>query len=503
MILKNFAGRVLDSKHFRSLWQSSSFGFVVRFFPQSTKQHLKTLYRRILVTPTMILRTCANVDLWDHSKPILSVVIPCHNHGEYIREALLSLELQTFKDFETLIVDDGSNDDYTLRTLEYLRSQGVRVLHQDKLNVAAALNYGISVARGKYVCCFAADDRLEPTYFEKCLCLLEANPGVSFAYSLVRTFGDENRIWMTEQFDLRMLLEYNHVCATAVFVRAIWEQVGGFDATLDGYEDWDFWIKAGKAGFRGALIPEVLFNYRRHGMTLNRQSDRRSQRLIDHIKSNHAILFSHPGQIKKIQNHYRDITTPQPFLNISLKEQYNDSKKDTIVILASVRGLRAAALSLGETSLTSLSTRARVLFVSTDTTTYEMDESLRDLSDQAYFVSRFLDSRDWLAFVLNLIATRDAELVIISDSHSAYEWASAIRTRTSAKIVDILQDETDCRLSAQHDELIDLHVATTEYVHQLALRSFFIPRVKIRLLSGAYSRINSRNEPLAIARNYN
>ena len=500
MILKKFAGRVLDSKHFRALWQSSSFGFVVRFFPQATKRYLKAFYREILVTPTMIPRTNANVDLWDHSKPVLSVIIPCHNHGRYIREALQSLEFQTFKDFEVLIVDDGSNDDYTIGTLEILRSQGIRVLHQKKLNVATALNYGISVARGRYVCCFAADDKLEPTYFEKCLCLLEANPGLTFAYSLVRTFGDETRIWMTEPFDVRMLLEYNHVCATAVFRSVIWEKVGGFDATLDGYEDWDFWIKAGKAGFRGALIPEVLFNYRRHGMTLNRQSDRRSQRLINRIRSNHAILFSHPRQIKKIQNGYRDITTPQPFLNLNLKEQYNDSKKDTIVILASVRGLRAASLFLGRSSL---STGARVLFVSTDTTTYEIDESLLDLSDQAYFVSRFLDSHDWLSFVLNLIATRDAELVIISDSQSAYEWAPEIRTRTSAKIVDILQDQTDCRLSAQYDQLIDLHFATTEYVHQLAIGNFFIPKVKIRLLSGPDSCIDPRNEPLMIARKHN
>jgi len=477
-LMKKFAGRILDSKRFRVLWQSINFGFIVRYLPRSIKERLKTFYRGILVTPTMIPSVNENIEPWDHSKPILTVVIPCHNHGQYIREALLSLELQTFRDFDTTIVDDGSDDEHTLEVLEDLRSEGIRVLQQEKSNVATALNYGISVARGKYVCCFAADDKLEPTYFEKCLCLLESNPGLAFAYSLVRTFGDESRIWRTESFDLRMLLEYNHICATAVLRKEVWEKVGGFDTLMDGYEDWDFWIKAGEAGFRGGLIPEILFNYRRHGITLNRQSDRKSQRLIDRIRNNHHNLYSHPDQIKKIHDCYRDIIIPQPFMNLSLKKQYDNSKKSTVVTVASIQGVRAAELLLRKISSTSLPGGIRVLLL-TDHTTYENDESFQVLSDQMYILPRFLDSHCWLSFALNLIETRAANLVIISDANLAYEWTAAIKAQTSARIIDILQDEIECRLSAHHDQFIDFHVTMSERAHKLATGEFSMPRRKI------------------------
>ena len=448
--LKKFAGRILDSKCFRVLWQSISFGFIVRFLPRSVKERLKDFYRGILVTPTTIPSVNEDIETWDHSKPMLTVVIPLYNQGQYIREALQSLELQTFSDFETLIVDDGSDDQNTREVIEDLRSEGFRVLQQEKSNVATALNYGISVARGKYICCFAADDRLEPTYFEKCLCLLESNAGLAFAYSLVRTFGDENRIWITEPFDLRILLEYNHICATAVLRKAVWEQVGGFDRLMDGYEDWDFWIKAGEAGFRGALIPEILFNYRRHGISLNRQSDRKSQGLIERIRNNHHNLYSHPEQIKKIQDRYRDITILQPFLNLSQKEQYSDSKKDTVVIIASMEESRAAERHLRMISEISQSTAPRVLLLSTDHISYDNDERYRAVSDQIYILPRFLDSYCWLSFAINLIETRAAKLVIMLDAHLAYEWTALLRAETSARIVDLTQDEIECTLGSIH-----------------------------------------------------
>src|SRR5208283_2458948 len=101
MTLRKFASRILDSRRFRALWQSSNFGLIVRFLSPPIRQRLKTVYRGVLVHPSMLpLVNQSSVNLWDHSKPLLSVVIPCHNYGQYIREALLSLALQTFRDFE-------------------------------------------------------------------------------------------------------------------------------------------------------------------------------------------------------------------------------------------------------------------------------------------------------------------------------------------------------------------------------------------------------------------
>jgi GT2 family glycosyltransferase len=163
-----------------------------------------------------------------------------------------------------VVVDDGSTEEQTLRVLEELENEGISVVRQKNSGPAHAMNHGISMTHGKYVCCISADDTLEPTYFEKCLCLMESNPAIAFAYPLMRTFGNESRIGLTEPFNLRKLLEYDHVCGSAVFRRDAWQAVDGFDPSMRGYEDWEFWIRLGKSGFRGRQIPEVLLNYRRH-----------------------------------------------------------------------------------------------------------------------------------------------------------------------------------------------------------------------------------------------
>ena len=469
---------VLDSRRLRAVWQSNSFGLIVRFLPRWLKQYMKSVYRKLLVVPVVFSSVECDVILWDHNKPILSVIIPCRNYGRYLRDALQSLESQTFKDFETILVNDGSDDQFTLETLDDLQHEGVRILHQEKLNVAAALNHGIRVARGRYICCFAADDKFEPTYFEKCLCLLESNPGVGFVYSLVRTFGDENEIWLTEPFDLRMLLEYNHVCATAVFKKIVWEKVGGFDVELDGYEDWDFWIKAGEAGFRGRLIPEILFNYRRHGLTLNLKADRKSRTLIKRIRSTHAQIFAHPEEIADIQKSYRDVKALRPFLNLKSKTQYQSSNDRQMIVIAA--GMLPHELS----SETNPQSSFRPIIVTTDYTACQQGELQRNTSMGEYALSKFLDRYCWLDFLLNLIETRSASLVIISNSELAYKWTPTIKTRASILLVDLIQDQASGsrKLSARYDQFIDIHVVFSENTMNSLAKEIDISTNKIQLL---------------------
>ena len=430
----------------------------------------------------------SHLDPWDHSKPILSVVIPCYNYGRFILETLQSLQSQTFSDFEIIVVD-SSNEDLTLKIVNDLRNGGIQVLRQDKLNVASALNLGIREARGRYVCCLGADDITEPTYFEKSLCLLESNPGVAFAYPLVKTFGDEKRIWFTEPFDLRLLLEYNYICAPAVFRRSAWEAVSGFDHSMEGYEDWDFWIKVGKKGFRGVLIPEILFNYRRHGTTLNLRSDRKYKNLIDRIRTNHDDLYSHLERIAEIQRSYHDIRVLEPFLNLSSKAQYGKPSDREGVILVGSQDTQVEHSFWRE-----IATKAKppdainLVLVAAHHVSFEKDLSTFSTSNQTYYLERFLDNYCWLDFVVNLIRTRSTRYAVFSDPVLTSEWASAIRTHTSALVVNLVQDRPELLcLSAKCDEFIDLHIVFSENALRSLIGDFGVPPEKIRSLSSTQS----------------
>jgi len=487
MVVQKLA-RFLNSKRVRALWQSDTGWHIIGLLPWPLKQYVKATYRRILVVPTVLpTKVQTHVDSWNHNKPMLSVVIPCYNHGRYIRDTLRSLEMQTFRDFETIVVDDGSNEELTIRVLDDLRKEGIKVFRQKKLNVATALNFGIRAARGRYACCVAADDKLESTYLEKCLCLLESNPGVAIAYSLVRTFGYENRIWLTESFDLRLLLEYNYICAAAVFRRSVWEQVGGFDEAIDGYEDWDFWLKAGKAGFRGRLIPEALFNYRRHGATLNIRSDRKYRELTEHIRKNHDDIYSYPERTKEIENTYSDIRVPNPFVNLSLKIQYANLREPEGVIITSAEVARLFGEKISGAARQNELIKA--LFVTIDPESSRPSRNdLLGLSTQFYHLRNFLDPYCHLDFLLNLMSTRSARLVVVWDSALAYEWISAIKSRSPVLVISVIGDRSEfVRLSAKWDQFIDVHVTLSEYAMRSLTHDFGVRSEKVRLISSVLS----------------
>ena len=203
--------------------------------------------------------------------PKVSVIITCYNLGQYLDEAVDSVLSQAWQEFEIVIVDDGSTDAATVALLaDYCRPK-TRVIRAPHRGVSAARNLGIASATGVYLCALDADDRLEPTYFAKAVGALEADPSITFASCWLRTFGDEEREWKPERCDFPTLLWEDTVLTAALVRREAVLAVGGYDAgmPLQGLEDWDLWQTLIERGYRGTIIPEILFNYRRREGSLS------------------------------------------------------------------------------------------------------------------------------------------------------------------------------------------------------------------------------------------
>lgn len=203
--------------------------------------------------------------------PKVSVIIPCYNLGEYLEEAVNSVLAQTFQDFEIVIVDDGSTDPATRTLLAGYRPPKTRVLRIPHGGVSAARNVAIANSTGVYLCALDADDRLEPTYFEKAIEPLEADSSIAFVSCWLRTFGDEEWEWTPERCDLPGLLWEDTVLTASLVRRAAVVAVGGYDTEMpiQGLEDWDLWLTLVERGQRGVILPEVLFNYRRRAGSLS------------------------------------------------------------------------------------------------------------------------------------------------------------------------------------------------------------------------------------------
>ena len=205
---------------------------------------------------------------------MVSVIIPCYNLGEYLDEAVASVLSQTYQDFEILVVDDGSTDEATRALVDNYRRPKTRVIRTGHQGVSAARNAGIARATGNYLCALDADDRLEPTYLEKAAAVLDGDPTLTFVSCWLRTFGDACWEWKPERCDLPTLLWEDTVLTAALVRRDAMAAVGGYDTGMpaQGGEDWDLWLTLASRGYRGTILREVLFNYRRRAGSLSTAS---------------------------------------------------------------------------------------------------------------------------------------------------------------------------------------------------------------------------------------
>ncbi|MHC1698303.1 MAG: glycosyltransferase [Geobacteraceae bacterium] len=197
--------------------------------------------------------------------PQVSIIIPCYNYGQYLKEAVQSVISQTFQDFEIIIINDGSTDN-TVEVAEQIISTHphIRINFINQLNSgqpAISRNKGISEARGKYILPLDADDKISPTMIEKMVNILDSKQSVDIVYCDTIRFGDVDNSYQTEDWNIKRLASVNIMNYCALYRRKVWDCVGGY--RLDcGYEDWEFWISAAEKGFIGFRIPEYLFYYR-------------------------------------------------------------------------------------------------------------------------------------------------------------------------------------------------------------------------------------------------
>jgi GT2 family glycosyltransferase/SAM-dependent methyltransferase len=194
----------------------------------------------------------------------IAVVVPCHNLGHTLLEAVDSVIAQTRPAREILVVDDGSTDARTREVLEGLRRRETRVVSTPHRGAAAARNQGVRQTWAPYVVTLAADDRLDARYLEAAAGRLDRDPTLDFVSTAIRAFGDASYVWTPPPCTLLNVLTRGGPHQASMFRRRTWELVGGFDETaaISGCEDLDFWVSALERGLRGEVIAEPLLHYR-------------------------------------------------------------------------------------------------------------------------------------------------------------------------------------------------------------------------------------------------
>jgi glycosyltransferase involved in cell wall biosynthesis len=225
---------------------------------------------------------------------LISVVIPCYNDGQFLYETIAKLKQQTYKHYETIIVNDGSNDPYTIDVLNGLeQDKTIAILHKENGRMSSARNYGVKHAKGAIIVTLDADDYFHPDFFERALKVLNANEKVAVVTSYIKMFGKRSGLFKVRGGTIYNFLFSNQCPACAMIRTSCWNEIGGYDEEMKlGYEDWEFYLRMTAAGYLVHVIPEPLFFYRQtEKSTLKNDTSPNRELLIGYIINKHPDLY--------------------------------------------------------------------------------------------------------------------------------------------------------------------------------------------------------------------
>lgn len=186
---------------------------------------------------------------------MFSVIIPLYNKAPYVAKAIESVLGQTYRDFEVIVIDDGSTDQ-SLEVAKTFENKSITIISQPNSGVSTARNNGVKIAKYPYICFLDADDWWHPTFLEEMKRLITDFPDAGIygsGYYIVKN-GQERiaPIGVSQGFE-RGIIDYCEVYAKtlcmplwtgAVIVpKNIFDEEGGFKSQLKLGEDFDLWIR--------------------------------------------------------------------------------------------------------------------------------------------------------------------------------------------------------------------------------------------------------------------
>ena len=219
----------------------------------------------------------------ENNLPLVSIVIPCYNHEQFVQDCIQGIIDQTYENIELIIIDDGSKDDSVLRIQEMVekcqnRFKRFEFRCRPNKGLSATLNEMIDWSLGKYFSACASDDILYPNATSLCVDLLERREDCGICHAHAESIYGTPDISSTnikdKEFTFEQLIKKNQILALTVIIRrSVFDDVGVFDDSLY-IEDWDMWLRISYAGYKIGFVNEVVAFYRYHDNNISKNFER-------------------------------------------------------------------------------------------------------------------------------------------------------------------------------------------------------------------------------------
>lgn len=381
--------------------------------------------------------------------PLVSIITPFYNAGEYFEQTFNCVENQTFPWFEWIIVDDGSTKKEDVQRVAKIikNDPRIRMLHKENGGIATARNMGIKNASTPYILPLDADDLIEPTFIEYCWWMLQKNKEASWSYSDSCGFGTIEYIW-TEPFDPEKEEKSNLLTATALIRRDWIERVGYYGENSKHFnEDWYLWLKImAKGGYPVQSKNEELFWYRRSdtGVLSIVQGDHKIAEKNKKIIRDMAdrVIRPHKPIIFPNKSGNNNLTIHPPLEHKFSQRVYEKHDKTNILFLFPWFSMGGA----DKFNLDLLEGIDREKYNITVATTVASDnewlQKFRSTVDQIFNLPNFMSADDYPEFISYLIQTREIDQIFVSNSYVGYCMLPWIRKNyPDISIVDYVHME--------------------------------------------------------------
>ena len=229
--------------------------------------------------------------------PTITVVLPVHGtYTRFLQECIGSIQAQTYTEWQTIVVDDGSEHDFARETVERIGDERIRCIrHHRNRGLAAARNTGIRETSSDLVVPVDVDDMLAPRHLERLKAALDENPSAAAAFPDFELFGAVTGELRFQRRGLSTLLTEQWIPGSGTMLRrALWLQTGGYceaDELRAGNEDWDFWLSASDHIDNVIHVPEPLYLYRQHSASMVRKLQAVEHLTREFMYARHKDLF--------------------------------------------------------------------------------------------------------------------------------------------------------------------------------------------------------------------
>lgn len=232
----------------------------------------------------------------------VAVIIPCFNDGEFVLQALNSL--QEREPLEVVVVDDGSSQPETLHALDRARRAEVCVVHQQNAGPAAARMRGVRETSAPFVFPLDADDLAEPYSLGRMADVLDRRSELAACFGDVLVFGREQRVGrIPHRLDPYLVAFRNRYPVASLFRRKDLVEVGGWEAGegVAGYEDWNLWMALAEREKLGVHVGRGMLGVRYRTGERRRYADDRDRHvaLYEQLRANHPDLFARLPEFRR------------------------------------------------------------------------------------------------------------------------------------------------------------------------------------------------------------